>query len=416
VGIAGMDSLVKILNHVWMDLSEQSVTQVNHYKAVVDWLSNKSFFDLLSPESTELILIGCSILYSERTDVSEISWSTKGWELVQALVSNKSILLNIDGCNAITSLVRLLTLSSQGCPKERLGDVIFPLMRFHDTVPVPDEPGTKAGEFSIEGGALFHAQVRMISSISAPLIAHDNTGECAQQYSDWFSSIWKRGIMIFETPKTSSVPILTELMYGLLDILGRVRSSHLVKPLSHVLSFATRPDDSSIDSSLFSLCLSVGEAGSSSLINKPVTGKILSSLIAMHAIVHARSIPKDSVSVSRIGSVIRFSASLIGCEYSAVQILQIVDGWIEVLRAGGDRVNGDLIVRAIGSIAVASGGHFRLALREPRRGDILDPLVDWSEKHGTASSREIVKLVVAIVDKNSSMTTAAKNDEKLKGW
>ena len=352
------ESLIDLINRV-AEISQS--LQLNHFDSIMEWIASDKFLLMLkngfNNNDSYLQYLGFEVcrvasILIRNCCVKTVSWSPRdafGW------IMSEQNFLDSHACAAITEFVRLSSRNESQDLNPRAKKFLIDLMRFHDTVPVPDSVEIS----SSEGSVLFFSQARLFASVTC------SCPELVSEYSRWFSSVWQRSLLIVETKKTSMIPIATELICGLVEVIDRYpKSKCLSQPLSYVLSYATRTGEMS--PSLFSLCLSAGEAASLLLVDKPVVGKILRTLVSLHATVHARMIPKSIESISRLGSVVRFASSLIGCKVCVSEVMEILDGWLEAISV----IDKQLLTRVVGAMVVA-GTVSRTFLATTLKGKVI---------------------------------------------
>ena len=334
--------------------------QLNHFHSLLEWICSDAFFQLISKGEANADLFElCRVAAIFLRDQCHQLPVWDSLDLLTELISENT-LLNADACAAFCELARIGTRRSDVDGGTKL--IIFDLMKFHDLVPVPDS------------GSLFFGQVRFISILSSV------APSMHEEYARWFSCIWQRSLSIVETRKTSNISILTELVCGFIEVVSRhPNSKSLSQPLSFILSYATRSGE--ISPSMFSLCLSVGEAAAPLLIDKPVAGKIVHNLISLHATVHARNKPKSIEAISRLGSIVRFVSGMVGCQFSGAQVMEILDGWSEAM----DVIDHEVLVCVLGAIVVSSSSaHLRTSLVSTEKGRyILSQIVTGDNPVGS---------------------------------
>ena len=341
------DGVVAICRLVEDSLASSS-SPVNHFEPAIQWMSSSGLVAVLAaavhakPDCAfDLIEVIAAVLVDNGGCISS------GNELLTSILTvQPSPLLGLSGCAALTRLLRVPGLVTS----EPDSQPVIDTMRFHDSVLVPD--GLR---FASPGAALFAAQMRVVSAWTAASCS--SPGIC-QAYADWFCSVWSRAVLITFSKQTSPVPVLSELVCGLLEVLALCDLSLQCwgPPLSQVLSFVTRTDVP-FTPQFFSLCLGVAEAAAPALVRKAVTARVVSALISVHATVHGKNVPKDPAALARAGAVIRLAASLVGCRLVGNEVLNSLDGWLEAREA----LDQDLLVRLVASVVLA-GGHCRRAI------------------------------------------------------
>ena len=258
--------------------------------------------------------------------------------LIDALCAGGPGLSSLRTCAVLTLVLRLPGVRGQESS-------LIEILQTHKSTAVPDSAGP----------GLFFAQARLAAAWAAA------SRDLALEYCSWFSSVWVRGLQIPHTKQTSPVPLLLELVTGLVEVLAQADLGQACwgAPISHVMSLLTNQDQQphlASASALFSLCLSVGEMAQSVLAGKAVTGRIVAVLISVHATIHGRSVPKDPGAIGRAAAVIRFCSSVVGCPFAGMEILKSIDGWLEVAHV----VEPELLAR-VGLSLVLAGGRCRLA-------------------------------------------------------
>ena len=337
------DSLVSLLNLIRNLLDGEGL---NHYQPALDWMQSAHCWSLLANciHCYSLIEVVASILTDQGLAVSSCCIGRR--EMMQSIERHHLELINSPrGCCMLSVLFRvpgLVQVDDAGIARE-----FFHLMKVHESVSICGDE------------VLLFGQIRLISSWAAATGLRD-------AYSDWFCLLWKKALLIVPSKHVSFVPILTELVCGFLEVIISSSGTFVATGLnwagpglSHILSFATRTEG--VPNVLLSLCLSVAESASAILVNKAVTGRLVSALVGMHACnIHAKHIPKDSV---KSGMVIRFCSSLAGCRQMSSEVLKHIDGWVEAQSVFDPAV----LVRAVASI-VLSGGHNRTAVASSSDG------------------------------------------------
>ena len=374
------ESLVRLISAVG-DIVATESSPVNHFKPVSDWLASQSFTDTLIAalgEKRELVYQFVDTIASFLLAYESFAMP-HGTKLVNALMSlDPPILLSLSGCAALTQLLRVPGVGDSRMDSRDMID----LMKFHDSVLVPDGLSISASE----GSALFFAQMRVISAWTAAA-----GPAMSLAYADWFCSVWKRAIAISSTKQTSSLPLVTELICGLIEVIATADLSLQCwgPPLSQVLSHVTRPDIE-FSPQLFSLCLSVAEAASSVLVRKAVTARVIGALIAMHAMIHGKNVPKDQAALSRAASVVRLGATMTGCRLTGDELLKNVDGWLEAKSV----FDSEVLIRLVASLILA-GGHVRRAMVacEPA----ISFLAESKKNSISARSAQIAELVLTVI-------------------
>ena len=389
---AGLFSCMRMLEHV--DSSAVLIARhvqealrtcaINHYEIALDWMRETSSLlerALEDSKNRSVVFSFMSTVFSTLRE-NDRDLAQPDSLLESLLEAQPSPLLSVDGCNVLVQLLRVVTSSVNS--GAHLPDLMS-LMEVHKSVCVPD--GAKIGTSA--GAALFVAQMRVVAAWTARAGSRSHFCEA---YSNWFSSVWQRALLIVPSKQTSPVPVLTELVCGLVEVLVS-RSEALAdpcwgRPISHVLSFASQ--NAMAPPHLFSLCLSVAETASEILVNKAVTARIVASLAEEHALIHARNIPKEQSVLAKAAAVIRLSGSLVGCKLSAAEVLSYSDGWVEAVGA----FESEVLLRVV-CCAILAGGHCRQSVvtTEP----LMNFLMDQSKQDLIPSLNELATQALTVL-------------------
>ena len=244
----------------------------------------------------------------------------------------------------------------------------------NDSENVPALNALAKTSLSSSAGSTLPLQMRLLAVWSSKLAGASET------FNDWFCTMWKRW---------DSSP---EMQEELIDCLGlflknNPRASAVTPALSFILAACTQKK---IPTALLSRALAVAALAREILVNKAATGRILGSLLAVHAPFTVKNLPRDSAACAKLGCVLNFAIAMVSCKLSAAALAAAADDLASVALLVGDKFPANLF-----SIALLNAASTEDA--QPRRSlAYCAPVIEFLDSRGDDSAVLCLKILATV--------------------